>query len=46
MVEPRGGSLNKEASWRPLYGGAQGGGSLNKEPSWSQLYGGAQWGEV
>ena len=37
-----GGSLNKEASWRPLYGGAQGGGSLNKEASWSQLYGGAQ----
>ena len=25
MVERRGGSLNKEASWRPLYGGAQGG---------------------
>ena len=26
LVERRGrGSLNKEASWRPLYGGAQGG---------------------
>ena len=25
-----GGSLNKEASWRPLYGGEQGGGSLEQ----------------
>ena len=24
MVERRGGTLNKEAGWRPLYGGAQG----------------------
>ena len=26
MVERRGGSLNKEVHWRPLYCGAQGGG--------------------
>ena len=44
MVERRGGSLNKEASWRPLSGGAQGGGSLNKEASRRPLYGGAQRG--
>ena len=25
MVERRGGSLNKEVEWRPLYGGTQGG---------------------
>ena len=25
LVDPRGGSLNKEASWRALLGGAQGG---------------------
>ena len=47
MVESRGeGSFNKEASWRPLSGGAQGGGSLNKETSWRPLYGGEQGGEV
>ena len=39
-----GGSLNKEASWSPLFGGAQGGKSLNKEASWSPLFGGAQRG--
>ena len=39
-----GGGLNKEASWRPLFGGAQWGGSLNKEASWRPLYGGAQGG--
>ena len=31
MVEPRGGNLNKEVKWRPLYGGAEGGASLSKE---------------
>ena len=45
MVERRGGggSLNKEAEWRPwrpLYGGTQGVGSLNKEVEWRPLYGG------
>ena len=25
MVERRGGSLNNEVEWRPLYGGTQGG---------------------
>ena len=41
MVERRGEeSLNKEASWRPSYGGAQWGGSLNKEASWRPLYSG------
>ena len=40
-----GGSSNKEASWRPLSGGAQGGESLNKdnkEEKWRALSGGAQ----
>ena len=40
-----GGSLDKEASWRSLSGGAQGGGSLNKEASWRPLSGGAQGGK-
>ena len=45
LVERRGEeSLNKEASWRALFGGAQGGGSLNKEASWRALLGGAQGG--
>ena len=45
LVKRRGGeSLNKEASWRPTYGGAQGGGSLNKEASWRPLFGGEQGG--
>ena len=36
MVERKGReSLNEEAEWRPLYGGAPGGGSLNKEVKWS-----------
>ena len=45
-MESRGeGSLNKEASWRPLYGGEQGGGgNLNKEASWRPLSGGEQGG--
>ena len=43
---PGGGSLNEEASWRALLGGAPGGGSLNKEASWRALFGGAQGGEV
>ena len=47
MVERRGGggSLNKEAEWRPwrpLYGGTQGVGSLNKEVEWRPLYGGGE----
>ena len=33
------GSLNQEASWRPLYGGAQRGRNLNQEASWRPLYG-------
>ena len=42
-----GGSLNQEASWRPLSGGAlYSGGSLNKEASWRPLSGGEQGGEV
>ena len=47
MVERRGGkSLNKEASWSPLFGGAQREGkSLNQEASWRPLFGGAQGGE-
>ena len=46
MVERRGESLNQEASWKLLYGGAQGGGNLNQEPSWRPLCGGVQGGEV
>ena len=34
MVERRGGSLNKEVKWRPLFGGARGGGKFNKKASW------------
>ena len=41
-----GGSLNKEASWSPLFGGAGGGGSLNQEVAWRPVFGGAQGGEV
>ena len=41
-----GGSLNKEASWRALLGGAPGGESLNKEASWRALLGGVQGGLV
>ena len=45
-MESRGGSLTKEASWRPLSGGAlYCGGSLNKEASCRPLYGGEQGGE-
>ena len=44
-VERRG-SLNKEASWRALFGGAPAWGSLNKEASWRALFGGAQGGKV
>ena len=39
-----GGSLNKEAKRKPLYGGAQWGESLNKETEWRPLYGGAEGG--
>ena len=40
-------SLNKEAEWRPLFGGAQGEGkSVNEEVKWRPLYGGAPGGEV
>ena len=44
LVERRGGKhLNKDASWSPLFGGAQRGcGSLNQEASWRPLFGGAQ----
>ena len=47
MVERQGGkSLNTEASWSPLFGGAQREGkSLNQEASWRPLFGGAQGGE-
>ena len=45
MVECRkGGSLNKEIEWRPLYGGTQGG-KLNKEVERRPLYGGTQGGK-
>ena len=31
MVECKGGSLNQEVKWRPVYGGAEGGESLIEE---------------
>ena len=37
-----GGSLNKEAPWRPLYEESKGGEHLNEEASWRPLSGGAQ----
>ena len=37
MVERRGGSLNQEVKWKPLYGGAEGGASSIKEVNWRPL---------
>ena len=37
MVESKGGSLNLEVKWRPLYGGAEGGESLIEEVKRSPL---------
>ena len=42
MERRGGGRLNKEASWRALFGGSQGGESLNKEASWRALLGGGE----
>ena len=33
----RGGSLNKEAKWKPLFGGAEGGASFIEEGKWKPL---------
>ena len=43
-MERRGGSLNKEVEWKPLFGGTQGGKfRLDKEVEWRPLFGG-KWG--
>ena len=45
MVDGRGVKVfDKEAQWRPLFGGTQGGQSLNKEVEWRPLFGGTQGG--